>query len=166
MTNTKKYFSGRHYYTDFEKNERRNRKVNRVRSSCTSSLRELALNQVSEYFDKKVLPDHKRLEFRWMIRLQDNWQDICGALLSTHLRPYSIQKGCLIIEASSGLFLEQARLIEKQFMSRIHQFVPEISLQSFELKVGDFNVPELPLCKDEETIRRRHRAQLLSENKL
>lgn len=161
MSNTKKYFSGRHYYTDFEKKERWNRKINRVRLGNTSTLRDLALNQVSGYFDNKVIPDHRRSEFRWMIRLQDHWQEICGALLSTHLRPYSIQKGCLLIEASSGLFLEQARLIEKQFMSRIHQFVPEISLQSFELKVGDFNVPDLPLDKDAQIKRRQQRVQLL-----
>ena len=117
MSSKKSYKKQRHFYSDFEKSERRQRKTNRIRKSDTGSVRDLALNHIAGYFDEKVIPNDKRSEFRWLLKIQDNWPNICGPLLAGYLRPHSFFPGKLVLDASSGLFLEQARLIEKQFLS-------------------------------------------------
>lgn len=164
MNKKSEYVTKRHFYSDFEKNERRLRKINRNRISQTYSLRELALDEVANYFDKQIIPGNKRIEFRWLLKLQDHWPQVCGNLLANHLRLHSIQKEKLVIETSSGLFLEQARLLEKQFLTRIKQIVPEVNLKNFEFKVGDFEVLDLPLESTEYDQRKARRALQLLNN--
>ena len=163
MNRTKSYTKRRHFYTDFEKSERRQRKTKKTRESVTCSVRDLALNHIAGFFDEKVIPNDKRSEFRWLLKVQDNWTKICGPLLAGYLRPHSFHPEKLIIEASSGLFLEQARLIEKQFLSRVQEVVPEANIDKFEFKVGEFESSPIHTKKNDYSEQKHHRAKLLRE---
>ena len=166
MSSKKSYKKQRHFYSDFEKSERRQRKTNRIRKSDTCSVRDLALNHIAGYFDEKVIPNDKRSEFRWLLKIQDNWPSICGPLLAGYLRPHSFFPGKLVIEASSGLFLEQARLIEKQFLSRVQKVVPEAEINQFEFKVGEFDYSSAPMSKIDYSERKHLRAKRLRDSGL
>lgn len=159
MNRNKSYTKKRHFYTDFEKSERRERKINKIRKSDTCSVRELALDHVAGFFAEKVIPNDKRSEFRWLLKVHDNWTRICGPLLAGYLRPHSFHLDKLLIEASSGLFVEQARLIEKQFLSRVQEIVPEANVSQFEFKVGEFN--SIPTRKNDDLAQRQLRAKRL-----
>tara|TARA_Y100000589_G_C27190279_1_gene644484 strand:+ start:565 stop:1065 length:501 start_codon:yes stop_codon:yes gene_type:complete len=161
LSSKKEYTKQRHFYSDFEKNERRERRAKRNRKSNTSSVRNLALNKIAGYFEEKVLPDYRREEFRWMLKIQDSWSDICGPLLVRYLRPHSFQSTKLVIEASSGLFLEQARLIEKQFLQRVQEMIPEARINQFEFKVGDFESYSIPINRNDYQALKHQRAQRL-----
>ena len=164
MNRTKSYTKQRHFYTDFEKSERRLRKTKKIRKSDTCSVRDLALNHIAGFFDDKVIPNDKRSEFRWLLKVQDNWTKICGPLLAGYLRPHSFHPDKLLIEASSGLFLEQARLIEKQFLSRVQEVVPEANINQFEFKVGEFESSPIPMKKTDHSAQKHERAKRLRES--
>ena len=164
MNPSKAYKKQRHFYTDFEKSERRQRKIKKIRKSDTSSVRDLALNHIAGFFDDKVIPNDKRSEFRWLLKVQDNWTKICGPLLAGYLRPHSFHAEKLVIEANSGLFLEQARLIEKQFLSRVQKVIPEAKVNQFEFKVGDFESSPHPASKNNYSEQKQQRAKRLRES--
>tara|TARA_B100000674_G_C37887670_1_gene937435 strand:+ start:739 stop:1239 length:501 start_codon:yes stop_codon:yes gene_type:complete len=166
LSPTKAYIKQRHFYSDFEKNERRERKSKRNRKSDTCSVRDLALNQVADYFEEQIIPNDKRAEFRWMLKIQDNWSNICGPLLVRYLRPHSFRATKLVIEASSGLFLEQARLIEKQFLKRVQESVPEAQISQFVFRVGEFDSHPTPLKSKDYLERKHQRAKRLKKEGL
>ena len=64
LNRNQSYTKKRHFYTDFEKSERRERKINKIRKSDTCSVRELALDHVAGFFDEKVIqmPNDRNLD--------------------------------------------------------------------------------------------------------
>jgi hypothetical protein len=109
----------------------------------TMSSKALCRNEIKEFIERGVLNNEDGKLYGIYSRLLNCWHDICGSLLFRHLRPVKLNRNSLIIEASSGIFLEQARFLESQLIEKIEKTLPGLKLNSLEFYVGAFHsLPE------------------------
>ncbi|MBT3785368.1 DUF721 domain-containing protein [bacterium] len=105
----------------------------------THSAGEFCEDQLKEYEDKRVFSNNQKLELRNYLKICREWGHICGDLLKDHLRPHSLWRGTLKLEASNGAFIEQARFIQKDLHQRLERILPEIQIKEIRFMVGDLS---------------------------
>ena len=105
----------------------------------THSAAEFCEDQLKDYEKQRVISYYQNLEVKNFLKICRDWEEICGELLKNHLRPHSLWKGILKLEAANGAFIEQARFIQKDLHQRLNQVVPEVKVREIRFVVGDLS---------------------------
>lgn len=110
--------------------EKRNLRTERIGS--------LIDRQIPDFIQKKSLTVAIREQIRHEKLVFKHWENICGTELAQHLRPEGLREQMLIIEADSGLWLEQARFLEGEILKRIKQLLPQVIIKKISFQVAFF----------------------------
>lgn len=126
------------------KRQERTENSQTTRKNMTLSISDLCESQIEDYRSSRIFRDHDYAAVRDFLMVSRKWESVCGALLCGHLKPRSLVRGILSIEASSGIFLEQARFMSRELQEKISRTLPEIQIQEIRFTIGNFKGPSRP----------------------
>jgi len=150
----------------FKKRERME-KSRITRKNNTRSISDLCEDQIDDYKSTRVFTETDCSSVRDFLKISRQWNFLCGDMLSPHLRPHSLHKGVLKIEASSGIFVEQARFIQQDIVEKITSTFPEIQIRRIWFSVGNFKSsvkpPVAPPSNEEKLTLKERLEKILEE---
>ncbi len=109
----------------------------RTFSGFTSASR-VSAESLKRLKERQILDESSIKILRFFHLLARHWPMICGRQLARHLRPLGIQGRTLWVEASSGLWVEQASLYESELLGRLRECLPRIRVERMRFRAGPF----------------------------
>ncbi|MCO4780976.1 MAG: DUF721 domain-containing protein [Candidatus Cloacimonetes bacterium] len=141
-----------HYYqteTQFLDQEKKQRKKQfRKYKSRSQKASKYSSETINTYFKTKKIPSFHVTSFRLVTKLNNHWLKICGPILYPYLRIYELQGTQLTLIAQSGIWLQQARFLERELIKKIKLILPEINLEKIAIKVQYFQTKKTKSTKE------------------
>lgn len=134
--------SNYNYYqtnTRFTSQEKKTRnKFFRYSKKRSILAREMSFKTIKDYFESNKLDKSQKRNFWLITKLHDHWLKICGKILYPHLRVNSLNGTTLGLIAQSGIWLQEAKFLERELLKKIKEVIPNLNLTKIEIKVEWF----------------------------
>lgn len=140
-----------YYQTDtkFHNQEKKQRKKHFRRYKSRSRLaREVSIETVKSYFTANKMHNNHKKTFWVVTKLNDHWLKICGPILYPYLRIHELQGTKLTLIAQSGIWLQQAKFLERELIKKIKIVYPTLNVDSIEIRVQYFQTKRVKKTND------------------
>lgn len=135
-----------YYQTDskFHNQEKKLRKKQFRHFKRRSRLaRDFSIETVKSYFSTNKIDNNQKKTFWVVTKLNDYWLKICGPILYPYLRIHQLQGTKLTLFAQSGIWLQQAKFLERELIKKIKIELPTLNLESIEIRVQYFQTKKV-----------------------
>ncbi|MCJ8347216.1 DUF721 domain-containing protein [bacterium] len=139
------YYQTNTRFTSQEKKERN--KFYRFSKKRSLLAREVSFNTIKDYFKSEKIDKYQKTNFWLVTKLNDHWLKICGTILYPHLRIHELRGRKLILIAQSGIWLQQAKFLERELLKKIKIVLPSIILESIDIEVRWFQTSKSKVKK-------------------